>query len=221
MSRTGRGAQAVRTACALEQERRVRFAHRFLQPSPRSSCASRNEHAPLSQGGLAEREGSCEARFPEGGGFNLQAALALLASFFIRPIAQAALGSRSNEEAALSGRLSTWRRERDCARRAFPEGEASTCKPRSLCSPASSFDRSLKLRLAPGRTKKPPFRGGFQLGGERGIRTPDTLFRYTHFPGARLKPLGHLSGWAPKIGSRLRCPCSARSQGSAILARRR
>ena len=29
--------------------------------------------------------------------------------------------------------------------------------------------------------------------GERGIRTPDTLLRYTHFPGALLKPLGHLS----------------------------
>ena len=30
-------------------------------------------------------------------------------------------------------------------------------------------------------------------GGERGIRTLDTLLRCTHFPGALLKPLGHLS----------------------------
>ena len=31
------------------------------------------------------------------------------------------------------------------------------------------------------------------FGGERGIRTLDTLLAYTHFPGALLKPLGHLS----------------------------
>ena len=31
-------------------------------------------------------------------------------------------------------------------------------------------------------------------GGETGIRTLDTLLTYTHFPGALLKPLGHLSG---------------------------
>ena len=30
------------------------------------------------------------------------------------------------------------------------------------------------------------------IGGERGIRTLDTL-PYTHFPGVRLRPLGHLS----------------------------
>lgn len=33
-------------------------------------------------------------------------------------------------------------------------------------------------------------------GGETGIRTLDTLLTYTHFPGALLKPLGHLSGFA-------------------------
>ena len=31
------------------------------------------------------------------------------------------------------------------------------------------------------------------LGGQRGIRTPDTLLTYTRFPGVRLQPLGHLS----------------------------
>ena len=42
---------------------------------------------------------------------------------------------------------------------------------------------------------------GFRLyliRGERGIRTPDTLLRYTHFPGALLKPLGHLSNISPR-----------------------
>jgi|APHig6443718053_1056840.scaffolds.fasta_scaffold05115_3 hypothetical protein len=28
---------------------------------------------------------------------------------------------------------------------------------------------------------------------EEGIRTLDTLVEYTHFPGVRLRPLGHLS----------------------------
>ena len=32
-----------------------------------------------------------------------------------------------------------------------------------------------------------------QSGGEGGIRTLDTGAPYTHFPGVRLRPLGHLS----------------------------
>ncbi len=32
-----------------------------------------------------------------------------------------------------------------------------------------------------------------RYGGEKGIRTLDTLLAYTHFPGVRLRPLGHLS----------------------------
>tara|TARA_R110000823_G_scaffold28280_3_gene82488 strand:- start:745 stop:1164 length:420 start_codon:yes stop_codon:yes gene_type:complete len=31
------------------------------------------------------------------------------------------------------------------------------------------------------------------IGGERGIRTLETLLTFTHFPGVRLQPLGHLS----------------------------
>ena len=49
-------------------------------------------------------------------------------------------------------------------------------------------------------TEKPYFRNLFlnqvhkkEIGGERGIRTLDTLLTYTHFPGVLLKPLGHLS----------------------------
>ena len=34
-----------------------------------------------------------------------------------------------------------------------------------------------------------------KICGEGGIRTLDTLLAYTHFPGALLKPLGHLSGF--------------------------
>ena len=43
------------------------------------------------------------------------------------------------------------------------------------------------------------------LGGERGIRTPGTpLGAYTRFPVVLLQPLGHLSGFLPCSGCRLR-----------------
>ena len=42
--------------------------------------------------------------------------------------------------------------------------------------------------------KKPPQGRYLVSGGERGIRTLDTLQTYTHFPGVRLQPLSHLSG---------------------------
>ena len=46
--------------------------------------------------------------------------------------------------------------------------------------------------------------GGFLGdGGERGIRTPDTLLTYTHFPGVRIRPLCHLSGLVVLNGARI------------------
>ena len=44
---------------------------------------------------------------------------------------------------------------------------------------------------APRNRGKPVWK--FGSGGERGIRTLDTRLTYTHFPGVRLQPLGHLS----------------------------
>ena len=35
--------------------------------------------------------------------------------------------------------------------------------------------------------------GALMIGGERGIRTLDTLLTYTPLAGARLQPLGHFS----------------------------
>ena len=35
-------------------------------------------------------------------------------------------------------------------------------------------------------------------GGERGIRTLDTLLTHTHFPGVLLQPLGHLTVLKPR-----------------------
>src|SRR6476660_8448967 len=36
----------------------------------------------------------------------------------------------------------------------------------------------------------------FAVGGAGGIRTLDTVLPYTHFPGERLRPLGHRSAFA-------------------------
>src|SRR5262245_43360778 len=46
-------------------------------------------------------------------------------------------------------------------------------------------------RTTKNQTKSP------YTGGEDGIRTHDTVLPYTHFPGVRLQPLGHLSSCAP------------------------
>ena len=50
---------------------------------------------------------------------------------------------------------------------------------------------------AASKNNKAPIYGAWLLitGGERGIRTLDTLLTYTHFPGVLLQPLGHLSGF--------------------------
>ncbi len=51
----------------------------------------------------------------------------------------------------------------------------------------------------------------FKYGGERGIRTPDTL-PYTHFPGVLLQPLGHLTVL-------YRCPIPQGQRGATIGSR--
>ena len=57
------------------------------------------------------------------------------------------------------------------------------------------------------------------FGGERGIRTLDTLLTYTHFPGVRLKPLGHLSGKARSVNNSPRMCKFAGRAGPAAPAR--
>ena len=49
------------------------------------------------------------------------------------------------------------------------------------------------LAAQPNKRKSPAMRGFFFYGGERGIRTLDTLLTYTPLAGARLQPLGQLS----------------------------
>lgn len=80
-----------------------------------------------------------------------------------------------------------------------------------LSNPGGSSHTPLRVRQA---KKKPEqkFRLFFEDGGERGVRTLDTL-PYTHFPGVLLQPLGHLTRFTSltalgqrggTIGSRLK-----------------
>ena len=81
--------------------------------------------------------------------------------------------------------------KRDCGSRFDPYGAPAAvqiahaiCRTRGFSS-ASSFHQTLK---------KAPLRGPFLVsGGERGIRTLDTLLTYTPLAGERFRPLSHLS----------------------------
>jgi len=101
------------------------------------------------------------------------------------------------------------------------ELRAHTCKP-NLAIPTREIAPGLSGRLIPCLHSDPPLlpranwpsaRPGFQpgadpklsraIGGEGGIRTLDGLLTHTPLAGARLRPLGHLSGrgWRPKSRS--------------------
>ena len=58
-----------------------------------------------------------------------------------------------------------------------------------------------------------------EYGGERGIRTPDTL-PYTHFPGVLLQPLGHLTTFfsANRAGSTGRYYREIAEKGQALFS---
>ncbi len=43
--------------------------------------------------------------------------------------------------------------------------------------------------------RKKQLNAAYSSGGESGIRTRDTLFTYTRFPGVLLQPLGHLTAF--------------------------
>ncbi len=78
-------------------------------------------------------------------------------------------------------------------------------KPTTRRIPANCQDMSLNKR-ANMLTESPKYlsfsnknyRGMIvynKISREEGIRTLDTLLAYTHFPGVRLRPLGHLSSF--------------------------
>src|SRR5690606_18877918 len=72
-------------------------------------------------------------------------------------------------------------------------GAASGERPRRSPPPPTAIGRALRGFSAP-INKKPGARpGSLFIGGERGIRTLDTLLTYTRFPGVLLQPLGHLT----------------------------
>ena len=60
-----------------------------------------------------------------------------------------------------------------------------------------------------------------RFGGAGGIRTLDTGLPYTHFPGVRLRPLGHVSGFPFRMGTRpLACSplqCKARDGTKGVM----
>jgi hypothetical protein len=62
--------------------------------------------------------------------------------------------------------------------------------------------RNFEFRTAAkGRGTIFPFLQANRLaGGAGGIRTLDTVLPYTHFPGERLRPLGHRSACSGRMG---------------------
>lgn len=61
----------------------------------------------------------------------------------------------------------------------------------ATCPPMRSHSCGFGYKRKKGSHNELPFING--KGGKTGIRTPDTLWRYTRFPGVPLKPLEHLS----------------------------
>ena len=100
-----------------------------------------------------------------------------------------------------------WRREWDCEKHAL--ARFSSLRPtkndghlRTACAALGvakrpAFCRTRVRSPHPLAHKQRPHKGAFVYGGGSGIRTHDTLLAYTHFPGVRLRPLGH-----PSAGSR-------------------
>src|SRR4051794_10980288 len=85
--------------------------------------------------------------------------------------------------------LSTW----------FPcdASSASSCgwgqHSRGVVTIRERSSLSSERRHTPAAQTKSPTTASLGLHGQGGIRTHGTLLTYTHFPGVRLKPLGHLS----------------------------
>src|SRR5690606_37270981 len=66
------------------------------------------------------------------------------------------------------------------------------CRPGAATTPANAGNNSRKMAMPP--RQHPEKKTGIERnGGEGGIRTHDTGIPYTHFPGVRLRPLGHLT----------------------------
>jgi hypothetical protein len=111
---------------------------------------------------------------------------------------------------------------------AFRTKAAKSGGPERMSLRRATFDRS---RARPVNRSAPKTPGHLPLsamlgqaestarmgtGGWGGIRTHDTLLTYTHFPGARLRPLGHPSpdsGANPQRGRPYRRPRRARQAG--------
>ena len=98
---------------------------------------------------------------------------------------------------------------------------ASPLRGRRHCAP--TFFRTCGAQVEPAGphqglptliNKKAPGGALLFIGGERGIRTLDTL-PYTHFPGVLLQPLGHLSSFLLQLLYILLCYFTHGARGRA------
>ena len=98
------------------------------------------------------------------------------------------------------GKLRFWRMHKAAhiSTRPDPRSVKNSFPVRDLGGPANP-GRSGNYQIAPfchvpacGQERQRNL--GFLIGGERGIRTLDGLLTHTPLAGARLRPLGHLSG---------------------------
>jgi cyclophilin family peptidyl-prolyl cis-trans isomerase len=63
-----------------------------------------------------------------------------------------------------------------------------------LRTPLGGYEEKVAVFVGVSQShRKAANRCGIGAGGDGGIRTLDTLLTYTHFPGERLRPLGHVS----------------------------
>ena len=89
-------------------------------------------------------------------------------------------------------------REAEPGRTRFARLETEGCSETEIGPGASLRGSGVSASALETTRKRPPtgslISGSLQdNGGGSGIRTHDTLLRYTHFPGVRLRPLGHPS----------------------------
>jgi hypothetical protein len=86
------------------------------------------------------------------------------------------------------------------ARRSIQLSYGRTCKPNTGNPERAELRMASKAccsSTSPARLTRNDYQRSRAIGGEGGIRTLDGLLTHTPLAGARLRPLGHLSGRAP------------------------
>jgi hypothetical protein len=94
---------------------------------------------------------------------------------------------------ALRGESVTLLGIRDSLRASLGRGTLTKTKMHALRAMHFLSATLSQVNLARAADKKCTLTGAFWFCREEGIRTLDALLEHTHFPGVRLRPLGHLS----------------------------